>query len=107
MRAKDKLTDPSSDAYVRRRTDAGVMDFASMTFRVSERTPGNVELDLLEAVADVAAQDQPVVGARGELSDGKQVLAIADVDVADGPELHAPPDPGSRVPSSGRAPTSP
>ena len=49
MRAKDKLTDPSSDAYVRRRTDAGVMDFASMTFRVSERTPGNVELDLLEA----------------------------------------------------------
>jgi hypothetical protein len=49
MRAKDKLTDPASDAHVRRRTDAGVMDFATMTFRVAERTPGAVELDLLEA----------------------------------------------------------
>ena len=49
MRAKDKLTDPSADAHVRRRTDTGVMDFATMTFRVAERTPGAVELDLLEA----------------------------------------------------------
>ena len=33
---------------------------------------------MLEAVADVAAQDQPVVRARGELADGEQVLAVAD-----------------------------
>ena len=49
MRAKDKLTDPASDAHVRRRTDAGVMALATMTFIRAWRTPVAAPLDLLPA----------------------------------------------------------
>ena len=46
------------------------------------------EFDLFKGIANVSAEDEPILGMFGKLADRQQVLFVPDVDVADGEELH-------------------